>query len=284
MSTAVQLQLQLCWLALAIAAVPGVGLAQTRIWVGEVQSKKSSKPVELDTVTVKREGTVKSKKLARHPVQSERTAKKIHSKSQAARKIKTESDGKPQTTLTGRKKSLPSHEPPLILSSDNSADRMEARWKEIQATIRPAKLIELCRAFENDLPASQYASRIKIVEASARRAIEIQHSAGLSGDFFEDAVGDERYRENLRNAVRGDKEAAYRIAQAYKNSSSGVAASTRRVEQWLRFSAELGNGLASWELSKIYNHGGFVADAARFEQKALDQGYRPPPRLPTRGY
>jgi len=63
-----------------------------------------------------------------------------------------------------------------------------------------------------------------------------------------------------------------------------VATNLRRTEQWLRFAAELGNGIASWELAEIYNHGGQLGDAVRFEKKALDLGYRPPPRLATRGY
>lgn len=151
-------------------------------------------------------------------------------------------------------------------------------------TLRPAKLIVLCEAFANEFPASERGKVVEAVGTSARRAIEIQRTAGLSGDFFEDVVGDGAYRENLHGAVRGNKAAAYEIAMAYKNGNSGVVASARRKEQWLRFSAELGNGKASWELSEIYNRGGFVADAARFEQKALELGYRPAPRLPTRGY
>jgi hypothetical protein len=44
------------------------------------------------------------------------------------------------------------------------------------------------------------------------------------------------------------------------------------MEQWLHISAGLGNGLASWELAEYYNYGGRVADAARFEKRALELG------------
>lgn len=183
-----------------------------------------------------------------------------------------------------RKKALRSDVQQQPSNPGISADRAKSRWQEIEGTLRPTKLIELCEKFAVEFAGGEYAERVAAIELSARRAIEIQHIAGLSGDIFEDAVGDDAYRGSLRGAVRGDKDAAYEIALAYKNGTSGVAASERRMEQWLRFSAELGSGRASWELSQIYNRGGFVADAARFEQRALDLGYRPAPRLPTRAY
>ncbi len=160
----------------------------------------------------------------------------------------------------------------------------EECWQNVQVTLQPAKLIKLAEQCEQDFPASNHNEKIRFMAAGALRSLEIQRITGLSADFFDDPVGDAAYRDNLGKAVRGDKDAAYRTALAYKTGTSGVAASSRRTEQWLRFSAELGNGRASWELAEIYNYGGLLADAARFEKKALALGYRPPVRLPSRGY
>jgi hypothetical protein len=160
----------------------------------------------------------------------------------------------------------------------------EQCWQQIQEALQPARLVRLAEECERDFPASPYGERIRDIAATARKALDIQRSTGLSGDFFEDSTGDAAYRENLGKAVRGDKDAAYLIALAYRLGTSGVAASSRRMEQWLRFSAELGSGLASWELAEFYNYGGLMADAARYEKRALELGYRPPFRLPTRGY
>lgn len=160
----------------------------------------------------------------------------------------------------------------------------EASWQEIQTTLQPARLIKLCEDFERDFPVSEFVGQVRHIAAGARQALEIQYSTGLAGDFFEEPFGDLSHRDNLAKAVRGDKDAAYRVALAYKTGWSGIAASSRRMEQWLRFSAELGNGQASWELAEIYNRGGLIADAAHFEKKARDLGYLPPIRLPTRGY
>lgn len=170
------------------------------------------------------------------------------------------------------------------IKSRVDATRMDERWQAILETLRPARLIRLCEEFEQDFPGSEFSLQIRVSIAGARQALDSQRSAGLSGDIFEEATGDKGYRDDLAKSLRGDKDAAHRIAIAYRGGSSGVAVNPRRTEQWLRFAAELGNGIASWELAELYNQNGQVGDAARFEKKALDLGYRPPPRLATRGY
>ena len=162
--------------------------------------------------------------------------------------------------------------------------KLEERWRAIEATLRPSRLIRLCEDFARDFPGSEFDQQIKVSISGARQAIESQRSASLSSDLFEESAGDKGYRDDLTKALRGDKDAAHRIAIAYRTGGAGVVANLRRTEQWLRFSAELGNGIASFELSELYNQSGQVGDAARFEKKALDLGYRPPPRLGTRGY
>lgn len=161
---------------------------------------------------------------------------------------------------------------------------MEQRWQAIQATLRPATLIRLCKEFERDYPGSEFSQQIRVTISGAQQAMESQRSARLSSDLFTEAVGNKDYRDDLLKALRGDKDSAHRIAIAYRDGTSGVSTNPRRTEQWLRFAAELGNGIASWELSELYNQSGQVGDAARFEKMALDLGYRPPPRLATRGY
>ncbi|MCK9381107.1 MAG: caspase family protein [Sulfuritalea sp.] len=176
--------------------------------------------------------------------------------------------------------------PKMTLQAGKQVDftKIEERWQVILVTLRPARLIRLCEEFERDFPGSEFSQQIKVNIIGARQALESQRSAGLSSDLFDEPAGDKGYRDDLIKALRGDKDAAHRIAIAYRDGTSGVVANPRRTEQWLRFAAELGNGIASWELSEIYNQSGQVGDAARFEKKALDLGYRPPPRLATRGY
>lgn len=156
--------------------------------------------------------------------------------------------------------------------------------EKVEAAIQPARTVKLAEECERELSHDPLMGEIRRIALGARQAMEVQRSAGLSAELFEDPYGDAGFHDLIRKSARGDSDAAYRIAQAYKTGQSGILASTRRMEQWLRFSAELGNGRASWELAEFYNYEGLVADAARFEKRAQELGYQPGARLPSRGY
>ncbi len=170
------------------------------------------------------------------------------------------------------------------LNSETQALRAEACRTRIEATLQPVRIVQLAEECEKELSNDILIAEFRQIATDARRVLEVQRSAGLSADLFTHPEGDADYQALVRLAVRGDKLASYQIAQAYRAGQSGVPANTRRMEQWLRFSAELGDGRASWELAEHYNYGGLIADAAKYEKKADDLGYRPGVRLPSRGY
>lgn len=159
-----------------------------------------------------------------------------------------------------------------------------ARWKEIQSARRPSQVAALAAAFQRDFPGSKRREEIKALEAGAMRSFALKREVGLSGDYFETVHGNDDFNAALLGAVRGDAEAAYRVARAYIDGKSGVFASMYRHEQWLRFAGELGHARASWELAQLYNVYGRVAEAAAYEKRAQALGYKPPPRLSTRDY
>lgn len=270
----------LCCAALAMVLGAGAALGQNRNWSGEIP------PIAPAAAG----GTVTG--IAGEPVDrpkpkslAKKEARKVQAKLRAKPRNESELQFKAQTNVKFQAKSsrVDRHPPPVPVSTQTPG--IEQCWQQIEASSQPARLIRLSEECGRDFPDDgRYAAQIRNVATQARRALDIQRSIGLSGDFFEDSVGDASFRSNLGKAVRGDKDAAYLIALAYRIGTSGVAASSRRMEQWLRFAAELGSGLASWELAEHYNYGGLVADAARFEKRAIDLGYRPPFRLPTRGY
>jgi hypothetical protein len=262
-----------------MALATDTALGQNRSSAGTIQPAAPAAATG-PALDVKRKVVDQPKKapVAKHEV------RKIQPKLAVKARIESKPQLKGPTKIKLQAKSSRSDRPQSLLPSNILSAGVEQCWQQIQATVQPAKLVRLSEECERDFPASRFAVQIQQVAAGARQVLDIQRSIGLSGDFFEDSVGDATYRDNLGKAVRGDKDAAYLIALAYRVGMSGVAASSRRMEQWLRFSAELGSGLASWELAEFYNYGGLVADAARFEKRALELGYRPPFRLPTRGY
>lgn len=159
-----------------------------------------------------------------------------------------------------------------------------ARWREVVAAKRPERIATLSTAFQRDFPDSHALDEARQLAAGAARAHAIQRDVGLSGDFFDTAKGNGAFMTNLLNAARGDAAAAFEVSQAFGSGSSGIAANLHRQTQWLHFAAELGHPRASWDLAVRYNRDGRMAEAAHFESRAIVLGYKPPPRLPTRGY
>lgn len=160
---------------------------------------------------------------------------------------------------------------------------MEARWRQIQQTIDPEIVIGFSDEFRRDYPNSRYRQANQRLHVGARKALRAQQEARLSSEALDDPAGDVTYRADLVKAMRGDKDAAYRVSLMYRHASHGLAKNPQRRAQWLRIAAELGNGRASWEVANIYNRDGAMAEAARFEAKAVRDGFRIPPRMPNRG-
>lgn len=170
------------------------------------------------------------------------------------------------------------------VSDQNSAALIKERWAVIQQTIRPRTLIQLCEEFKRDFPDSEYAPSLEVAMEGARKAMDAYRAAKLSVDSLEDSAGNADYHGELVNALRGDKDATYRIAVMYRDGINGLKQNTHRAELWLGFAAELGNGIASWQLSEIYSSNGQQAEQAKYEKLAIELGYTPPPRLANRGY
>jgi TPR repeat protein len=100
----------------------------------------------------------------------------------------------------------------------------------------------------------------------------------------ESGIGDEAFRIEESKALQGDKHAAFRVAAMFREGSNGVPRDEHKMLRWLRHSSELNNGIASYQLYLHYLNRGLDRDAVHYENRALQQGYVPPPRLdPRRG-
>jgi TPR repeat protein len=100
----------------------------------------------------------------------------------------------------------------------------------------------------------------------------------------ESGIGDKDFLSDQTKALDGDRDAAFRVAQMFKNGSNGVPRDERRMVQWLLHASSLNNGAASYQLYQHYLDQRLDRDAVFFENRALEQGFTPPPRLdPRRG-
>jgi TPR repeat protein len=97
-------------------------------------------------------------------------------------------------------------------------------------------------------------------------------------------IGDGEFRKEQDKALAGDREAALRVAQMFKTGTNGVPKDERRMVQWLLHASSLNNGAASYQLYQYYLEQRLDRDAVYFENRAVEQGFTPPPRLdPRRG-
>ena len=95
-------------------------------------------------------------------------------------------------------------------------------------------------------------------------------------------MGDGAFRTEQARALEGDKDAALRVAYMFKEGSNGLPRDERRMVRWLRHASELNNASASYQLYLHYLARGLDRDAVRYENRALRQGFVPPPRLDHR--
>jgi TPR repeat protein len=98
------------------------------------------------------------------------------------------------------------------------------------------------------------------------------------------SIGDGEFRKEQDKALSGDRDAAFRVAQMFKSGSNGVPRDEKRMVQWLLHASSLNHGAASYQLYQHFLELRLDRDAVYFENRAIEQGYTPPPRLdPRRG-
>ncbi|MBX3600457.1 MAG: caspase family protein [Rubrivivax sp.] len=148
-------------------------------------------------------------------------------------------------------------------------------FARLDGAIWPAEVARLADEYLKNHAASPLAGSAIVAREGAREAVKALGSRDVK--LFRSAFappGDAASRlDELAKAGRGDKDAAARIARSYGRRDSG------RYEGWLQYATELGNGIAAYELALHYRREAQPLLADRYEKRALDLGYTPPPSL-----
>jgi hypothetical protein len=158
------------------------------------------------------------------------------------------------------------------------------RFDAISSLIYPRQVLKACAEFIRDFGASDYRPSVLARQYEAEKTIKALAAVpSLSAETLvtPDPNGDRIYRQDLRKAsVEGDKDASQRIAWMYRDGTNGLSVNRLRQQDFLRLSAELGNGIASFEIYEILRRTD-NRDAAYFLEKAKKFGYPIAKDLPS---
>ncbi|MEF7614152.1 caspase family protein [Aquincola sp. MAHUQ-54] len=172
--------------------------------------------------------------------------------------------------------------PAAVAAGGRFSTEDEARdWAALQATAWPPDVVKQADQYLARYPGSKLAGAAEVVKEGATEAAAIlrRNDIRLFRRSFDMPPGaDADYQADLLKSARGDKDAAARIGRVWRTEAqSGPEVS--RYEGWMQYAAELGNGIASYELALHYRRTGQPQPAARWETRARELGYTPPPSL-----
>lgn len=95
-------------------------------------------------------------------------------------------------------------------------------------------------------------------------------------------ISDHDFRMYQAAGMQGDAHAALRVADMYERGTNNVPKNERRMLQWLMHASMLNSGAASYRLYQYYLLQRLDREAVFFENRALSQGFVPPPRVDAR--
>lgn len=160
-------------------------------------------------------------------------------------------------------------------------------WGRLQATLWPPDVLRRADDFLRRYPDSKLAGGALVAREGAADAARLLTNGDIK--LFRRSFApidkidkdDESYRADLTRAARGDKDAAARIGRRWQTAATSGPEPTR-YEGWMEYAAQLGNGIASYELALHYRRLDQPLAAARWDALSRELGYTPPPSLDNR--
>ena len=172
--------------------------------------------------------------------------------------------------------------PQSPVASRRFSSEDEARdWAELQATIWPPDVLRLAEQFMQRYPDGKLRDAALVAGEGAREAAAILKRPDIRlfrRSFDASAYPEPAIKSDLLKAARGDKDAAARVGRRWASSDTR-GPQVSRFEGWMAYAAELGNGIASYELALHFRRLDLPLPAARWESRATELGYTPPPSL-----
>jgi TPR repeat protein len=157
--------------------------------------------------------------------------------------------------------------------------------QEVEQALWPNDIAELATDYMRLYPANPGGSWARELRERARIAMRALNSEDVK--LYKSAFQPHRVplsapptaNEDLRKSALGDKDAAYRVAKVYEQPDATSGPELDRYAGWLQFAARLGNEKAAYDLALLYRRLGQPQLAAKFEARAIELGFKPPPAL-----
>ncbi len=157
--------------------------------------------------------------------------------------------------------------------------------QEVEQALWPNDIAELATDYMRLYPANPGGTWARELREKARIAMRALNSDDVK--LYKSAFQPHRVplsapptaNEDLRKAALGDKDAAFRVAKVYERPDATPGPELDRYAGWLQFAARLGNARAAYELALLYRRLDQPTLAAKFEGRAIELGFTPPPAL-----
>lgn len=161
-----------------------------------------------------------------------------------------------------------------------AVDEQQA-WDELDASLWPADVARLAEEYVGRWPGTARGASARVALEGAGDAVRALRGSEvrLYRGAFQPRTTQPGWLAEWHKAARGDKDAAARIARAYRDGAGDIGRDANRYEGWLQYAAALGNGIACYELAVWYRRQGQPVPAAQYEARARELGYTPPPTL-----
>lgn len=159
-------------------------------------------------------------------------------------------------------------------------EEQDALWTKIQQSVWPPEIARLAISYLELYPKGLRVQSVEVALEGARESARILRGNDVKlyrSSFQASADADEATRRDLARASRGDKDAAKRLGLRFKDAENPTAVG--RYEGWLQYASALGNGIASYDMALHYRRQDQPDLAARYEVRAREQGFTPPPSL-----
>jgi hypothetical protein len=169
---------------------------------------------------------------------------------------------------------------PAGAPSEVDMARASEELEAIAALTSPEDAYRRLKALADKLPDGDVADLVKLRLRDLERVLGAARTARLNPDLGVLQGQPPKVIEDAQRALRGDKYAAMRVAEALSPPGSGELIERTDHGRWMSFSAHLGNGIAAWQLSLHFrNVDRRDAEAARYANLARANNYIPPRQL-----